>query len=310
MNANIPQSFRPPAPSRADRAERTETLLLRLSQTTDESQRATLMDQVVLINMGVAEAVVSRYRGRGIPEEDLQQVAYMALVRAVQHYDHSTGNNFLSYCVPTVRGEIRRYFRDQGWMVRPPRRIQELQQRVFRAQEELTFRLGRVPLQREIADEVDSTPEEVSEAMAGNGCFTPVSLDRPVGEDSSVSIGDLLGADQDDRGAAEARLVLGPVVRRLSERDRRILMLRFFRGLTQQEIADDIGVTQMQVSRLLSRIYEDLRTSLFAEPERARLTSGPEQPRGAGRQCRRVVLETVPRIVPINSGARCRATSA
>ncbi len=262
MNFNIPQNFRPPAPSRSERADRNEDLLLRLSQTTDASQRARLTDEVVLVNMGVADAVVSRYRGRGIPEEDLQQVAYLALVRAAQHYDQSTGNNFLTYCVPTVRGEIRRYFRDQGWMVRPPRRIQELQQRVRGAREELTSRLGRAPREDEIAEMVGATSAEVTEAMAGNGCFTPMSLDRPAGDDGSTSIGDLIGDENDVRGAAEARLVLGPVVRRLGARDRRILMLRFFRGLTQQEIADDIGVTQMQVSRLLRRIYDELRDSL------------------------------------------------
>lgn len=223
------------------------------------------MDEVVLINMGVAEAVVSRYRGRGVPEDDLQQVAYMALVRAVQHFDHSMGNNFLTYCVPTMRGEIRRYFRDQGWMVRPPRRLQELQAQVFRAQEELTSNLGHAPTAREIAQEVDSTPEEVTEALVSTGCFTPTSLDKPSREDSTTSIGDLIGDERDDRAAAEARLVLAPVIRRLGPRDRRILMLRFFCGLTQQEIADDLGVTQMQISRTLTRIFHSLRSSLGTE---------------------------------------------
>jgi RNA polymerase sigma-B factor len=247
--------------SRAERAERTADLLDRASGAS-ETERARLLDEVVVINMGVANAIASRYRSRGISTDDLQQVAYLALVKATHGYDASSGHNFLSYCVPTIRGELKRHFRDQGWTVRPPRRIQELQARISGTEAELSFALGRSPRPSEIAAHLDADLEEVTEALATDGCFTPASLDKPVGTDGETSLGDLLGGDDVSMSAAEARVVLAPAVRRLGDRDRRILMLRFFRGWTQQEIADDIGVTQMQVSRLLSRILAELREQI------------------------------------------------
>jgi RNA polymerase sigma-B factor len=247
--------------SRAERAERTADLLDRASHAS-EDERARLLDEVVVINMGVANAIASRYRSRGISTDDLHQVAYLALVKATHGYDASSGHNFLSYCVPTIRGELKRHFRDQGWTVRPPRRIQELQARISTAEAELSFVLGRSPRPSEIAAHLDADLEEVTEALATDGCFTPASLDKPVGTDGETSLGDLLGDDDASLSAAEARVVLAPAVRRLGDRDRRILMLRFFRGWTQQEIADDIGVTQMQVSRLLSRILTELREQI------------------------------------------------
>ncbi len=213
-------------------------------------------------NMGVATAIAGRYRTRGIATEDLQQVAYLALVKAAHGYDPEVGHDFLSYAVPTIRGEIKRHFRDLGWMVRPPRRVQELQARISTADAELSQWLGRSPRPSEIAARLGEDPDDVNEALATVGCFTPSSLDRPAGEDGTMTISDLLGGEEVALGAVEARAMLAPVVRRLSERDRRILLLRFFRGCTQQEIAEDIGVTQMQVSRLLTRIMSDLRTGI------------------------------------------------
>ena len=228
---------------------------------TDEDERADLRTDLIAANMPVARSIATGYRSRGIPLEDLEQVAYLALTKAAQRFDPSAGHAFLAFCVPTIRGEVRRHFRDQGWMVRPPRRIQELQQRVFRAKAELTFKLGRPPAARELAEHLGEEIDQVLEAMDGQGCFTPASLDRPVGN-GDASLGDLIGSDQTTVQSAEARVVLGPVVRRLSDRDRRILQMRFFDGLTQREIADAIGVTQMQVSRLLTRIFKDLRVQL------------------------------------------------
>ena len=213
-------------------------------------------------NMGVATAIAGRYRTRGIATEDLQQVAYLALVKAAHGYDPEVGHDFLSYAVPTIRGEIKRHVRDLGWMVRPPRRVQELQARISTADAELSQWLGRSPRPSEIAARLGEDPDDVNEALATVGCFTPSSLDRPAGEDGTMTISDLLGGEEVALGAVEARAMLAPVVRRLSERDRRILLLRFFRGCTQQEIAEDIGVTQMQVSRLLTRIMSDLRTGI------------------------------------------------
>lgn len=251
---------RPPG-SRAERAERTADLLARAAGA-GGTERARLLDEVIVINMGVANAIASRYRSRGISTDDLHQVAYLALVKATHGYDASSGHDFLSYCVPTIRGELKRHFRDQGWTVRPPRRIQELQARISSAEAELCHALGRSPRPSEIASHLDADLEEVTEALATDGCFTPASLDKPVSADGETALGDLLGGDDLAMSAAEARVVLAPAVRRLGDRDRRILMLRFFRGWTQQEIADDIGVTQMQVSRLLSRILTELREQI------------------------------------------------
>lgn len=259
----------PPEPDLDDRAvargrrlQLTAELLRRAAETPDALERQRLLDEAVVLNLCVASSIAGRYRNRGIPEEDLEQVAHLALVKAARGYDPTAGHDFLSYAVPTIRGEVKRHFRDHGWSVRPPRRVQELQARISAAEGELTAALGRSPRPTEIAAHLDESVDAVSEALATDGCFTPTSLDRPVGEDADLPLGELIGSDETGQGAVEARVVLAPVVRDLPDRDRRILMLRFFRGWTQQEIAEDIGVTQMQVSRLLSRILTDLRGRL------------------------------------------------
>lgn len=250
------------ASERLRRTERTHELVALLAQCQDETERHALTNELASVNMPIADSVVARYRSRGVPTEDLQQVAYLALTKAARRFDPSAGHDFLSFCVPTIRGEVRRYFRDKGWMVRPPRRIQELQQRITQAQRDLSNTLGRPPGPDELAQHLGEQPADVREALDGQGCFTPASLDRPVGGELGSTLGELIGDEDDEQSAAEARVVLAPVVRRLSARDRHILDLRFYQGLTQREIADDLGVTQMQVSRLLTRIFRDLRQNM------------------------------------------------
>jgi RNA polymerase sigma-B factor len=244
---------------RRDRSARTEEVLARLDDATTETEREALIEELIRLNMPVARSIAVRYRRRGIAEEDLEQVAYLALVRVAHSYDHSSGHDFLSYAVPSIRGEVRRHFRDLGWMVRPPRRVQELQSRIAAAESELSSELGHPPTAGELAVELDAPVEDVEEALAANGCFTPASLDQAAHEDAPGSLGDRLGVDDSGLGAAEARVMLAPALRLLGERDRLIINMRFFGQRTQQEIADEIGVTQMQVSRLLSRICKDLR---------------------------------------------------
>ncbi len=246
----------------AQRGEMTARLFARIHTTDDERERALLRDEVVVLNMGVARAIAHRYRQRGLNLDDLIQVAYVGLVKAVNGFDPDRERDFLSYAVPTVSGEVKRYFRDFGWTVRPPRRIQELQAQIARASGDLAHRLGRSARPAEVAEEIGVELEEVIEALAADGAFTPTSLDLPIGEDGSATLGQLVYDDRNDFGSAEARLVLGPAVRRLPRRDRRILELRFFEGWTQERIAREIGVTQMQVSRLLARILRDLRNEL------------------------------------------------
>jgi RNA polymerase sigma-B factor len=248
--------------SRAERGRVTEQLLLEAHAETDARRRRQLLDEVVLVNRGVAQAVAARYRQRGVASEDLEQAAYEGLVKAVRKFDPSMGKDLLTYAVPTIRGEIQRYFRDQSWMVRPPRRVQELQWQVNQTIDRLSQELGRDPHASEVKQELGASDADYRDALAAFGCFQPPSLDQPV-MDSGLTLGDALpDEDSSAEAAAEARTTLAPVVRRLSERDRRILYLRFFEGRTQQEIGQELGVTQMQVSRLLARIMRDLRDQI------------------------------------------------
>ncbi|MCF6377868.1 sigma-70 family RNA polymerase sigma factor [Nocardioides KLBMP 9356] len=245
-----------------ERARRTDHIVadLRLaeSQTADSHS---LIDQLIETNAGVARSMAGRYRNRGIDLDDLEQVALLGLTKAAQRFDPGAGHDFLSYAVPTVRGELRRHFRDAGWMVRPPRRVQDLQSRISRAQEELEPQLGRSPRPSEVAEHLDVPLDDVVEALAADGCFSPTSLDGPVGDGAS-SLGDLLGFEDRSVAAAEARIVLEPLLRTLTDRDQRILRMRFVDEQTQQEIADAIGLTQAQVSRVLTRILAGLRSEL------------------------------------------------
>ncbi len=225
-------------------------------------ERQRLLDRVIVLHLDLAHAEAKRYRSRGVPLDDLRQVAALALTKATNGYDVTTGHDFLSYAVPTIRGELRKHFRDHGWMIRPPRRIQELQARINVADAELANELGRSPLPQEIAARLEEPPASVIEALASDGCFVPASLDHPAGGDGLTTLGDLLPLDDLDHQASEARLVLSPVLRTLSDRDRHILTMRFYEGLTQREIATRIGVTQMQVSRLLTRILGQLRSDV------------------------------------------------
>ena len=186
-----------PERDRASRAERTRQIVCQLANCHDEDERLDLTNELAAVNMPVADSVVTRYRARGIATEDLKQVAYLALTKAARRFDPCAGHDFLSFCVPTIRGEIRRYFRDKGWMVRPPRRIQELQQRLTGAQADLTTGLGRPPNVDELARHLDEDPADVREALDGQGCFSPTSLDRPVGEEQGASLGELIGIEDD-----------------------------------------------------------------------------------------------------------------
>jgi RNA polymerase sigma-B factor len=263
--------------TRRQRRERTARALAASGTTRSKSRREELLDYVVRINMGVARSVASRYVNRGIEEDDLVQVAYAALTRAARDFDPGRHEDFLSYAVPTIRGELKKHFRDLGWTVRPPRRVQETQARMTRAEAELVQQLGRSPRPSEIAAHLGMEVDDVVEAMSADGCFAPSSLDRPLTNADGgglATVGDLLGEEDLLQPAAEARVTLAPVVRRLKERDRRILYMRFFEERTQQEIADDIGVTQMQVSRLLSRIMRDLRADLTEDRDRSEVAAG------------------------------------
>jgi RNA polymerase sigma-B factor len=245
--------------SRAERGRRTADLLREAHDTCDQGRRAALLEEVILLNRCVAEAVANRYRGRGVPVEDLHQAALEGLVKAVNKFDPTVRPDLLTYAVPTIRGEVQRWFRDQGWMVRPPRRLQEMQWRISRSIESLSHELGREPTDGELSENVGCSKRELDQAAQSYGCFQPTSLDRPIGDATGTTLADLLRSDDEEQSAAEARATLAPVLRRLPDRDRRILYLRFIEDHSQKEIGAELGVTQMQVSRLLERIMRDLR---------------------------------------------------
>ncbi len=243
-------------PSELQRRQATAAALLRLRDAAPED-RPSVEDEVVRLNLRVATEIARRYRGRGIALEDLEQVASLGLLKAVRRFDPSRDTDFLGYAVPTIRGELRRHFRDAGWMVRPPRSIQELQARVTAAEPELHRALGRPPTSEEIAEKLEVGTDRVVEALAALGCFAPASLDA-AGSDEESALA-RLGGDEPGYARVDARITLRSLVRDLTSRERRILELRFVRGCTQAEIGTEIGVTQTQVSRQLSSLVERLR---------------------------------------------------
>lgn len=258
----------PPIPLRTEtRATRTTSVVAGLRDTISAAERQRLVDELIEANVSMARSMAARYRNRGVDLEDLQQVALVGLTKAAQRFDPSSGHDFLSYAVPTIRGELRRHFRDAGWMIRVPRRVQDLQARIRRAQPDLEARLGRSPRPTEVAAHLGVELDDVIEALSAAGCFRPGSIDSPTGNGTDT-IADLLGWDDTGLASVEARLVLGTLVGQLSQRERRILQWRFVDERTQQEIAELVGLTQAQVSRILTRVLARLRADL-TEPQPA-----------------------------------------
>ena len=184
--------------SRAERSARTAELLDRAGQCTDEAERDDILNEVIVLNRGVAEAVASRYQGRGVARDDLRQVAYEGLVKAVRRFDPATRNDLLTYAVPTIRGELLRHFRDHGWSVRPPRRVQELQWRVNKKIEELEQELGHAPTDAEIKAALEISDDDYREAIEAFGCFQPTSLEQPATADSTATLGDFIPEEDSD----------------------------------------------------------------------------------------------------------------
>ena len=245
-----------------DRAELTARLLVRARNETSPIRRRRLLDHVVLLNRSVAEGVALRFRDRRVPEEDLHQVAYEGLTKAVLRFDPDLSDDLLTYAVPMIRGELQRYLRDQGWTVRPPRRIQQMQRLIVDCARDLAQQLGREPRDTEVAESMGVDWYDYQEAVTAFGCKRATSLDQPLAPEAATSLGSAVAVEDGDVEAAEARIVLAPVLRSLADRDREILYLRFFEDLTQREIGERLGVTQMQVSRLLSQILSRMRAEV------------------------------------------------
>ncbi|MGA8245808.1 MAG: SigB/SigF/SigG family RNA polymerase sigma factor [Nocardioides sp.] len=248
------------------RREATQRLLALAATAADDDERRAHQDRAVELNVQIAVEVARRYRSRGVALDDLEQVACLGLVKAVRGFDPERATDFLSYAVPTIRGEVRRYFRDHGWVVRPPRSVQQAQARITAVESDLCQELGRAPRPSEIAERLDLDLDLVVEALAANGCFAPTSLDATTA-DSEAGLGERIGADDAGFDSVEARVALKPLLRHLDRRERIMLEMRFFKGATQSEIGEVLGITQMQVSRLLSALLARLRDELGDEPD-------------------------------------------
>jgi RNA polymerase sigma-B factor len=246
---------------------RDDELLRRFSATRDPQLRDQLFDRW----MPLARQLARRYGRTTEPFEDLLQVASIGLLKALHGFDPDRGKAFSSYAVPTIMGELKRYFRDRTWSVRMPRSLQELAIRVEDARDGLAGELGRSPSIAELAHAAGATQEEVLEALQAGDAYHARSLDAHRGDDDEegTSLADALGGFDHGFRLAEHRALLGAVLVELDDRDREILRLRFEEDLTQHEIAALVGVSQMQVSRLLRRSLNALRIAAERRPERA-----------------------------------------
>ena len=229
-----------------------------------------IRDRLVEAHLGLAEYLARRFDRRGEPLDDLVQVASLALIKAVERFDPERGLEFSTFAVPTIVGELKRHFRDKSWAVRVSRRLQELHLRLGTAVSDLTHELGRSPTIPEIAGRLGVTPEDVVEAMEAGRAYRSSSLDAPLAGDESEGTTPLsarIGDADLNLKMVDERSQLASLLKDLPERERTILLLRFFDGLTQSQIADRIGISQMHVSRLLSRTLEQLRERAIAAGE-------------------------------------------
>lgn len=244
--------------------DQTNALLAQLGKATDEQCRQQLRDEIITRTIPVADRLAARYGNRGILLDDLRQVARTALVQAMNRFDGSDEHPFLAYAVPCIRGELRRYFRDAGWVVRPPRRVQEARLALTEAQGDLRQGLGREPDADELAEHTGIPHATIRDALGVGHCYQPDSLDRPAGDDAQTAVGDRAGQVDPAFRRAEARVLIEPLLESLEPRDRMLIILRFFEGLTQRDTGQRIGISQMQVSRVESRILQTFRATLAA----------------------------------------------
>ena len=259
------------ARQRSDHA-RAEELLAQVETCDDPAERRRLRQEVVMLTLDLADTVARRYRARGIDHEDLVQVGRMALVKAVRGYRSGAGNSFPAYAVPTISGEIKRHFRDFGWAVRPPRRLQELRAGIAAAEDALRQDLGREPTREELGAALLADPGQVAEAQLTATAYHCMSLDAPT--PAGTSLGDSVVNETSDFARIEDHDALSRALKLLTDRERRILQLRFVEEHTQAEIGAVLQVSQMQVSRLLTSILGRLRQELDdAEEVAPQLTS-------------------------------------
>ncbi|WP_044516617.1 RNA polymerase sigma factor SigF [Mycolicibacterium septicum] len=229
----------------------------------DSSAYERQRERIVERCLPLADHIARRFDGRGEPREDLIQVARVGLVNAVNRFDVDAGSDFVSFAVPTIMGEVRRHFRDNSWSVKVPRRLKELHLRLGAATAELSQRLGRAPTASELAVELDMDREEVIEGLVAGSSYNTLSIDSGGGGDEEApAIVDTLGDMDTGLDQIDNRETLRPLLAQLPERERTVLVLRFFESMTQTQIAERVGVSQMHVSRLLAKSLARLRDQL------------------------------------------------
>jgi RNA polymerase sigma-B factor len=237
-------------------ADQTRGLLRRWHEDGDRAARAELVERM----LPLARSLARRYAGKGEPLDDLEQVASLGLLKAIDRFDVSRDVRFATFAVPTIAGELKRHFRDRGWMLRVPREVQELSARVTRCRETLTRELGRSPTVDEVASALGAGVEAVLEALRAADSYRMLSLDEPLSEGAGAL--EAIGGDDAGYELAEQRVLLRRGLDELGAREREIVRLRYYEGLTQREIARAVGVSQMHVSRLIRRSIDTMRDSI------------------------------------------------
>jgi RNA polymerase sigma-B factor len=229
----------------------------------DDPRREPLRDRLVTGFLPIAQHIARRFNHRGEPLDDLVQVATVGLINAVDRYSPDKGNDFFSFAVPTISGEVRRHFRDQGWSMRVPRRLKDLHVSINGVVSELSQGLGRAPKPSEIAERLGVPVSEVLEGLEASEAYRSSSLDEMLSsEQGSATVGELVGEADAELDRVDFRQALRPVLNELPERERTIVMLRFFGNMTQTQIAEQVGISQMHVSRLLAQTLDRLRNRL------------------------------------------------
>ena len=248
-----------PAAQAAARDEEGARLLARMAAlAAGDPERARLREDLTRRHLPLAEHLAARFLGRGEPHDDLVQVATIGLLKALDRFDPERGVPFGAYAVPTMLGEIKRHFRDRGWAMRVPRRVQEAGRALGEARESLTQELGRAPTVAELAERTGQDPDDVVEVLESANAYSTLPLDTG----SPTSPVASLGGEDEALENVENREALRPLLAGLAPRERRILALRFVRGMSQSQIAAEVGISQMHVSRLLNRTLSQLREGL------------------------------------------------
>ncbi len=229
----------------------------------DDPGRGAVRDQLITMHLPLVEHLARRFRDRGESHEDLVQVGTIGLINAVDRFDVGRGVEFSTFATPTIVGEIKRHFRDRGWAIRVPRRLQELRMQLNRGTGELTQQLGRSPTVPEVAQFLGLTEDEVLEGLESAQAYATTTLDSGNDEDSAPSIVATLGVIEPELEGVENRETLRPLLARLPPREQRILVLRFFENKTQSQIAEEVGLSQMHVSRLLTKTLATLREQML-----------------------------------------------